>query len=66
MMRANPKRGRSVLIKLLFNGERRLALGEPCAVANSENMRVDGESFGPKGRVHHDIGGFASDAGQAF
>ena len=66
MMRANPKRGRSVLIKLLFNGERRLALGQTRAVANAENIRVDGECLGPKGGVHHDIGGFASDAGQAF
>ncbi len=66
MMRANPKRGGRMLIELLFNGERRLALGQTRAITNAENMRVDGKGLCPKGGVHHDIGRFAPDAGQAF
>lgn len=53
-------------VELEFDRERRLAARQTSAVADAENVRVDREGLGPKGDVHHDIGGLATDTGQGF
>ena len=45
---------------------RRPARRQPGAVADAEQMRVDGDGRLAEGDVEHDIGGLAADAGQRF
>ena len=64
MVRAEPERLRDHFLQLQFDRQRRLALGEPSAVADAEDVRVDRERLLPEGAVEHDVGGLAPDAGQ--
>ena len=56
--------GGDVLEQCQFHRQRRLALAEPGAVADAEDMRVDGDGRLAKGGVEHHIGGLAADARQ--
>ena len=59
------RRGRR-LVQLEFDRQHRLALGQPGAVADAEDMRVDREGLLPEGGVEHHIGGLAPDPRQAL
>src|SRR3546814_9008142 len=64
VVRAEAERGRYALFELRLNLLRRLAAGQPGAVADAQDMRVDRESLLTEPAVEHDIGGFAPHAGQ--
>ena len=53
-------------LQLHFNLQRILARRQAGAVADPENVRVDGEGFLPEGGIQNDIGGLAADAGQTL
>ena len=56
------RRGR--FLQRLFDLQRVLAGREPRAVADPENMGVDGDGRRAEGDVHDDVGGFAPDPRQ--
>ena len=66
MMRANPKRLRRVFFKGAFHRKYIFARRDSGAVADAENMRVDGKCLRSERGVHNDIGGFAADTGQSL
>lgn len=65
-MRTQPKGLRCFFVQRLFDRQWRFSFGYAGAVSDAKNMRVDSKGFRTKGGVHHDIGGFAAYAGQAF
>lgn len=64
MMRVAPEWCRHALFEFQLDRQHRLAGGEASAVADAEDMGIDGEGFLPERGVDHDIGGFAPDAGE--
>jgi len=65
-MSMEPERLRRCLVELFFNRQRRLARCQAGPIADPEDMRIDGEGFGTKSDVHHDIGSLAADTRQCF
>lgn len=64
MVCAEAKGCRRFLVELFLDRQRRFALGEAGAISNAEDVCVDREGFGTECRVHHDIGGLSTYAGQ--
>ena len=54
------------LEQLLLDGIHRVTWGEASAVADAEDMRIDGDGRPTEGGVKHHIGRFAPNAGQGF
>ena len=54
------------LHQLVFHLDHIFAGGDAGAIADAENMGVDGHGQLAKSSVKHDVGGFAADARQGF
>ena len=52
--------------QFFFNFNDRFARRQAGSVAETEDVRIDGDRGLAKGRVEHDIGRFAADTGQGF
>src|SRR5262249_49618535 len=52
------------LLQFHFDLERGLARGQPCAVSDTKNVRIDGYSRLGEGNIEDDVCGLAADAGQ--
>jgi len=66
MMRAHAERVWRSFLQRFFDRDHGLARRNSGAIANAENMGVDGEGFCAKGGVHHHIGSFPAHAGQSL
>ena len=64
MVGVAPEGLRDDLLELGFNLVDRLAGREAGAVADPKDVGVDREGLLAEGRVEHDVGGLAADAGQ--
>lgn len=64
MMRANPEWGGRVFVERLFNQKHRFPFCKTSAIADTEDVRIDCESFCTKCCVHDNIGSFAPNTRQ--
>ena len=52
--------------EFFFDFERGLTWSKACSVAHSEDVRVNSDRGLTEGNVQNNVGGFSTDAGQAF
>ena len=65
-MRGIAERGRSLPLEDFLDGFGCFPFGESGAIADTENMRIDGKGFGPERDVEDDVRRLATDPGEGF
>ena len=63
-MRVATKGGGHAFVEFLLDGQHSFPERKAGAVADAEDMGIDGKGFLTKGRVHNDVGGLSPDTGQ--